>query len=50
MNTGALNLWIMFEQCWGAVGVILMIALRDKSEEIVEGLDCNVKEDVFNTF
>ena len=27
-----------------------MITLRDKSDEIVEGVDCNVKEDVLNTF
>ena len=32
------------------VGVILMITLRDKSDEIVEGVDCNVKEEVLNTF
>ena len=27
-----------------------MITLRYKSDEIVEGVDCNVKEDVLNTF
>ena len=27
-----------------------MITLRYKSDEIVEGVDCNVNEDVLNTF